>query len=81
MVEGFLVNAHYTWSRTRDMATHSNGGGRTVNNYDIYSDYGPANWDVPHRLVVSYVWDMPFYKDSSNGWLKGVLGGWQVAGV
>ena len=35
MVEGFLVNAHYTWSKTRDMATHSNGGGRIVNNYDI----------------------------------------------
>jgi hypothetical protein len=81
MVNGLLVNAHYTWSKTRDMATHSNGGGRIVNNYDIYSDYGPANWDVPHRLVVSYVWDMPFYKDSENGLLKGVLGGWQVAGV
>jgi len=81
MVKGFLVNAHYTWSKTRDMATHSNGGGRIVNNYDIYSDYGPANWDVPHRLVVSYVWDMPFYQDSENGLLKGVLGGWQVAGV
>lgn len=81
MVKGLLLNAHYTWSKTRDMATHSNGGGRIVNNYDIWSDYGPANWDVPHRLVVSYVWDMPFFKDSDNGLLKGTLGGWQVAGV
>ena len=29
MTNGFMVNAHYTWSKTRDMATHSNGGGRT----------------------------------------------------
>ena len=81
MTNGFLLNAHYTWSKTRDMATHSNGGGAIVNNYDIWSDYGPANWDVPHRLVVSYVWDMPFFRDSSNLLLRGVLGGWQVAGI
>ena len=27
MTKGFMLNAHYTWSKTRDMATHSNGGG------------------------------------------------------
>ena len=66
MTKGFMLNAHYTWSKTRDMATHSNGGGRIVNNFDIWSDYGPANWDVPHRLVVSYIWDMPFFRDSDE---------------
>jgi hypothetical protein len=63
------------------MATHSNGGGAIVNNYDIWSDYGPANWDVPHRLVVSYVWDMPFFRDSDNVFLRGFLGGWQIGGI
>lgn len=81
MTNGFLLNAHYTWSKTRDMATHSNGGGAIVNNYDIWSDYGPANWDVPHRFVVSYVWDMPFFRDSDNYFLRGIVGGWQIAGV
>ena len=32
---GLQADAHYTWSRTRDMATHSNGGGTTMDNYDI----------------------------------------------
>ncbi|MBA2353973.1 MAG: TonB-dependent receptor, partial [Acidobacteria bacterium] len=81
MTNGFLLNAHYTFSKTRDMATHSNGGGQIVNNYDIWSDYGPANWDVPHRLVVSYVWDLPFFRESTNLLLRGVLGGWQIAGI
>ena len=81
MTNGFLLNAHYTWSKTRDMATHSNGGGAIVNNYDIWSDYGPANWDVPHRLVVSYVYELPFFRDSSNLLLRGLVGGWQIAGV
>ncbi len=50
----------------KDMATHSNGGGQTMNNYDIEADYGLANWDVPHRFVASYIYDIPFLKDSSN---------------
>lgn len=81
MTNGFLVNAHYTWSKTRDMATHSNGGGAIVNDYDIWSDYGPANWDVPHRFVVSYVWDMPFFRSSDSVLLREVIGGWQIAGI
>jgi hypothetical protein len=81
MSRGVQADAHYTWSRTRDIATHSNGGGATMNNYDIWADYGPANWDTPHRFVASYIYDLPFLKTSSNPILKYVVAGWQVAGV
>lgn len=81
MTRGFLADAHYTWSKTRDMATHSNGGGAIVNDYDIWSDYGPANWDIPHRVVLSFLYDTPFFRDSPNVFLRNVLGGWQVGSV
>ncbi|HEY8536316.1 MAG TPA: TonB-dependent receptor, partial [Vicinamibacterales bacterium] len=81
MTDGLQVNAHYTWSRTRDMANHSNAGGRIVNDYDIWSDYGPAAWDVPHRLVLSYIYEIPFLRNHPNPVVRGVLGGWQVSGV
>jgi len=81
MSHGLQADAHYTWSRTRDMATHSNGGGATMDNYDIWRDYGPANWDVPHRFVASYIYDLPFLKDSAQPILKHVVAGWQVSGV
>jgi hypothetical protein len=81
MSHGLQADAHYTWSRTRDMATHSNGGGQTMNNYDIWADYGPANWDTPHRLVASYIYDVPFFKTSSQPILKYVVAGWQIGGV
>ncbi len=81
MSQGLQADAHYTWSRTRDMATHSNGGGATMDNYDIWRDYGPANWDIPHRFVASYIYDVPFLKDSSQPVLKHVVAGWQVSGV
>ena len=81
MSHGLQVDAHYTWSRTRDMATHSNGGGQTMNNYDIQADYGPASWDIPHRFVASYIYDIPFLKSSTQPVLKYVVAGWQVSGV
>jgi hypothetical protein len=81
MSRGLQADVHYTWSRTRDMATHSNGGGQTMNNYDIQADYGPANWDIPHRFVASYIYDVPFFKSSSKPILRYVVAGWQVGGV
>src|SRR4029079_18948831 len=81
MRKGLQADAHYTWSRTRDMSTHSNGGGQTMDNYDIWRDYGPANWDVPHRFVASYLYDVPFLKNSSQPVLTYLVAGWQVGGV
>jgi hypothetical protein len=81
MSHGIQADAHYTWSRTRDMATHSNGGGAVMNDYDIWLDYGPANWDTPHRFVASYLYDVPFLKDSEQPILRHVVAGWQVSGV
>ena len=81
MTHGIQADVHYTWSRTRDMSTHSNGGGQTMDNYDIWRDYGPANWDIPHRFVASYLYDLPFFKDSSSAILRYVVAGWQVSGV
>jgi len=81
MTHGLQFDLHYTWSRTRDMATHSNGGGQTMNNYDIDADYGPANWDVPNRFVVSWVYEPPFFKSSPNKFLKYALSGWQITGI
>jgi hypothetical protein len=81
MSRGIQADVHYTWSRTRDMATHSNGGGAVMDNYDTQRDYGPANWDVPHRLVASYIYDLPFFRESGNAVLRHALSGWQVSGV
>lgn len=52
-----------------------------MDNYDIDRDYGPANWDVPHRFVASYIYDVPFLKESSNALLRYAVAGWQISGV
>jgi Carboxypeptidase regulatory-like domain len=81
MSHGIQADLHYTWSRTKDMATHSNGGGQTMDNYDIWKDYGPANWDVPHRFVAAWIYEPPFFKDSKSAALKYLLSGWQITGI
>jgi hypothetical protein len=85
MTHGFQVNAHYTWSRTRDIGTNSNGGSSQNPGVDPFTqkevDYGIADWDVPHRFVASYIYDVPFFKESGNALLRYALSGWQIAGV
>src|SRR5258708_37454392 len=62
---GLQADAHYTGSRTRDMATHSNGGGQVMDNYDIGRDYGPASWDIPPPFLASYIYHLPSLNSSS----------------
>jgi hypothetical protein len=52
-----------------------------VNNFDIWSDYGRASWDVPHRFVVSGIYELPFFREARSAWVRGLAGGWQVSGV
>src|SRR5205823_11571474 len=60
------------------------GGGDQVmpwtNPYYDHMIYGPSDFDHKHRIVTSYVWEIPF-----AGHMKGVgalvLGGWQLTGV
>ena len=85
MSHGLQVNAHYTWSRTRDIGTNSNGGSSQNPGVDPYTqieaDYGIADWDVPHRFVASYIYDVPFFKESRQRVSAATCSsGWQVGG-
>ena len=83
MSRGLQATAHYTWSRTRDQTDHSNNnaGRSTQDPYNPDADYGPAYWDVPHRFVASYVYELPFFRTSDNLALRYALGGWQISGI
>ena len=81
MSKGFQADAHYTWSRTRDQGNNSNSGIRGHDPYNIGADWGPADWDVPHRLVATYIYELPFFRNSDQPVLKYALSGWQVGGI
>ncbi len=78
---GLTILASYTFSKTLDVSTDSNGGSNVMDPYNWRLDYGRANWDIPHRFVASYTYEIPFLKNASNGFVRHVLGGWQTNGV
>ncbi len=80
MSHGLQFLGSYTWSHTLDVSTDSNGGGAPMDPYNWRGDYGNSNWDVRHRAVASFVYDIPFFH-TPNRFLKGALGSWQMNGM
>lgn len=78
--KGMQFLASYTWSHTLDVSTDSNGGGAPMNPYNWREDYGNSNWDIRHRFVASYVWDIPFFRNASP-LLRNIFGNWQLNGI
>ncbi len=74
---GFL-RAAYTWSRN-----HTDSHFWTsfpMDSSDIHRDYGPAYFNKPHVLSVSYSYPLPFWQDRDQ-WYKNAFGGWTINGV
>ena len=54
--------------------------------YNLDAERGPSEFDIRHRFVASYVWELPFGNGRRFGkdWSRAidfVLGGWQVTGI
>jgi len=82
----------YTWAKfitNTDTLTgwlEASGPGGVQNNYDLRNERSLASFDVPHRLVISYVLDLPFGRGqkllgSLSGPADKLLSGWGVNGV
>lgn len=77
---GFSMLLSYTWAHTLDVSTDSNGGGSAMDPYNWKGSYGNANWDMRHRFVASWFYELPFFKTSKR-WGRYVLGGWQINAI
>ncbi len=78
--KGFQFTASYTLSRLKTLGGDTLGLGEGPTNLNNFrADYGPGALDRNHRLVVSGIWELPYFKKSSNGFKKHVLGGYTLA--
>jgi len=77
---GLTMMASYTWAHTLDVSTDSNGGGTPMNPYWWKADYGNSNWDIRHRFIATFVYDIPFFA-AANPVLKGMFAHWQSNGI
>jgi hypothetical protein len=80
LTHGLQMLASYTWSHTLDVTTDSNGGGTPMNPYLWKADYGNSNWDIRHRFVANFVYDIPSLH-LSNSVVRYALNGWQTNGI
>jgi len=78
---GLEFDANYTWSKALDQISDTftpRGVNAAINPTDSLNpqlDYGPSDFNIKHRLVVSYSYDLPFFK--TNRW----IGGWSISGI
>ncbi|HEX8492051.1 MAG TPA: carboxypeptidase regulatory-like domain-containing protein [Pyrinomonadaceae bacterium] len=86
---GLSLLASYTWSKSIDDAsnffTSAGDPNFPQDSFNTRAERGRSNFDVRHRLTVSYSYDLPFGKGrsflSNNGWLTTLLSGWQTYGI
>jgi Carboxypeptidase regulatory-like domain/TonB dependent receptor len=87
---GLQYEAAYTFAHALDNASSASLG--SVNNGDFQDqrfpnqNYGNADFDVRHRFVFSYIYDLPFghgkkFAGGSSGVVNQILGNWQMSGV
>ena len=79
---GLNLTMAYTLSELKD---NQQGGlnasrARRQNPRSLEGEYGPSADDQRHRLVVGYVWDVPFGSRLS-GLSGALLKGWQISGI
>ncbi|PYV71731.1 MAG: TonB-dependent receptor [Acidobacteria bacterium] len=87
---GLEFEASYTYSHALDDASSANLGSQNQGDFRFQNnprlEYGNADFDVRHRFVLSYAYELPFGKNhaiaggASGAWNQ-VIGGWQVAGI
>jgi hypothetical protein len=91
---GFYLLGSYTWSKSIDEGSSTVSGDNTAvassaepeNSFNLRAERGPSDFDLRHRMVVSYIYELPFGKgkkflNGSSGVVDAFLGGWQVNGI
>lgn len=79
----------YTYSHELDYMSSDLGGNQGGNDnqsyisnpFDRRYDYGSGDFDRRHIAVFSYVYQLPFFRDSQRKFVHSVLGGWEVSGI
>jgi hypothetical protein len=86
LADGFTGLVSYTFQQTltdldvssAGVAVGAGAGLQTIK--DIHANWGPAPFDRPHRLVASWLYDLPFFKNRNDLWQR-VAGDWQIGAI
>jgi hypothetical protein len=87
---GLSANVSYVWSKALDIGRNGNNNSSAATSvediYDPRGEYAVSAFDVPHRFVGSFSYELPFGRGRRFGadWrgvTNALLGGWQTSGT
>jgi hypothetical protein len=86
--QGMLFRAAYTWSKLIDNGSEvfTTTGGSSVAEfpYNQAADRGLSAYDRRQRLVLTYVWQLPYFHNTDQAGMKvlnSIIRDWQVSGT
>ncbi len=81
---GFTLNSFYTWSKSLNNADND-GGTSGITFYNRSLEKGRANYDVHHRFLTTFTYELPWGKGhrfmNVGGWRNAIVGGWELVWV
>jgi len=91
MATGLQLSANYTFSHAIDSGSSWHNRATSVNGFAAGDgfltdstlpnlDRGNSTYDVRHRLTITYMWDLPFFR-YRQGFLNTAFGGWELNGL
>jgi hypothetical protein len=88
MMGGLTLLNSFTWEHSLDNASASLEGNTPSpqDGNNIRADYAQSDYNLPVANITSLVYELPFgngrhFLNNSNGWVDGVVGGWQISGI
>jgi Carboxypeptidase regulatory-like domain/TonB dependent receptor len=77
---GLSMNANYTYAKSLDeisdvFRTRNGANISATDVQNVRNDYGPSDFDLRHRVVVSFDYDLPIFHGNR------LLGGWTVNSI
>lgn len=87
---GIFLQGTYTFGKSLDdtssWSVPSGQPGGVADPRDLRLEYGPSNFDIRHRVVITYVVDVPVGPGHrlfgwNNVFNRELLGGWQASGI
>ena len=83
---GYMLNANYTLGKSIDdgsdvLGVLINDSSNQQDPFNNRNNRGPSQFDLRQRLVMSHIWELPFFRHSSSRLARGLLGGWSFAGI
>ncbi len=77
---GLSMNANYTYAKSLDelsdvFRTRNGANVSATDVQNVRNDYGPSDFDLRHRIVVSFNYDLPIFRGNN------LLGGWTVNSI